>query len=252
MKRRVIQLISCSMLIALALFSCKKDKTPAVYLGYDYFPTNIGHWVIYNVDSMSYINLKWDTLTYQVKEVVDSKMGADTFRIARYKLDTATHNWVFQKYWKACLSATEALKDEDNTTFVKLIFPVKLGSTWNGGAFNAGVFWNDTAFTYNSVNTPATINSTYFDSTLTVLQYTDQYTNRLSNQYFVEQYATNVGLIYKQIIYLKASTTFIIGTDPANGMDSIWVPQDYIYLIKNNEIDQHSVLYTQTYVSSGN
>ena len=254
MKKRVIQGIYCSVLIMLALFSCKKDSKPLViYVGYDYFPVNIGHYVIYNADSMYFNGLKWDTIdTYQIREVVDSKIGADTFRIARYRRLNADSQWVFQKYWKECLSSTEAVRDEDNVTYVNLIFPVKLYSSWNGGAFNSLTSWNESGFQYDSVNAPLTLNSVYFDSTLTVSQCYNQIPNQnlISYQYFLERYATNVGLISKELINVTAYG--FTNPDPRYGIDSIFVIPDYFYLAQRNQLVQQSVVFSQTYVSSGN
>jgi len=255
----------CSVCIAALLFTaCKKDKPTGIYMGYDYFPINIGHWVIYNVDSVYLYPFKLpyqiDTDVYQVKEVIDSlytnNLGQRTAVIDKFKRLPDSVNWVYQKTYTANLSPTEALRKEDNVTYVKLIFPVTATSTWNGGAFNSGEYnsgldWDESNFQYTIVNTPATINSIAFDSTLTVLQCDNQ--NFTQYQYIVEQYATGVGLIYKQIINMVSTRIVLPPNPPPVLPDSLWTSADYIYLTPQSIILQGSLLnYTETYVSSGN
>ena len=230
-------------------------------MGYDYFPNNIGHWVIYNVDSISFnplIPAGSDTFNYQVKDVIDSfytdNTGARTQVIVRYERSNSSTPWVYQKTYTANLTTTNATRTEDGVKYVKLIFPVSLNAVWNGGAFStipSTYFqWNDTSFQYSAVNISATVGTTTFDSTLTVLQDNDN--SRLYHRLYIEQYAVNVGRIFKQIIEIDGSGSWLIGYDPNVGLDSLMVSADYIPLIKDGGLAQGSTIYTETYVSSGN
>jgi hypothetical protein len=246
MKKGTITYSLLSIVIALAFIACKKDKPINVYEGYDYFPNRVGHWVIYNVDSMYFSGFKWDTSIYQIREVIDSfytdNTGRRTQVVNRYKRMGDTGIWVYQKSWTANLTPTEALKKEDNITYAKLIFPVSTTSTWNGNAFNTSPDWE---YSYTTVNSPLTVGGTYFDSTLTVLQYADD--NSIWHKYYIEQYATNVGLIYKQ-------ETSIVANNIVFGIpDSLTIPSDFIYLLNEGRIDETNTFnYTETYVTSGN
>src|ERR1700757_476515 len=70
---------------------CKKDHPVTADAGYSYFPNNIGHYCIYDVDSTVYDDFNHDTLNYkyQVKEVIESyytdNEGRQAMRIERYK-----------------------------------------------------------------------------------------------------------------------------------------------------------------------
>jgi hypothetical protein len=243
-----------------AFTACRKDKPASLYFGYDYFPNNIGHWVEYNVDSISFrlLPIGSDTFNYQVKDVIDSfytdNTGARTQVIQRFKKATASSGWVYQKTYTANLTATEATRTEDGVKYVKLVFPVTLNSVWNGGAFStipSTYFqWNDTSFQYTVVNTPSTINGTKFDSTLTVLQ--DEENTLQYHRFYEEQYAVNVGRIYKEII--EIDSPYLVFSDPNVGLDSLLVPSDYIPLLNDipARLSQGSTLYTETYVASGN
>lgn len=253
-------------LFVLAFVACKKDKPLTIYQGYDYFPNRAGHWIIYNVDSIYVDQIKAtiDTFNYQIKEVMDSfytdNTGARTQVILRYKRTLPDSTWTYEKTYTGNLNATNATRTEDGIKYVKLTFPVSANASWNGGAFNnsAGtnaVFpdWDQTNFQYTSVNAPLYLNWQQFDSTVTVLQLFHQDFTR--DQYFVEQYAAGIGRIFKEILYVKVADSYpgVVFEDPNHpGQDSLWVQSDYWPLVKNNEIEQASIIYTETYVSSGN
>lgn len=228
--------------LSLFLFSCKKENNQGVYLGYDYFPTNVGHWIIYQCDSVYYNSFKspkagWDTINYQIREVIDSiysdNEGRPTIRIVRYKRmagDSTPWSSIVlkEKVWSGNLLSSTAQRQEDNYRYIKLIFPVNLNSQWNGNADNTLPAYN---YQYTAVNTPASIGSAHFDSTLTVLQLNNS--TFLEYQYYLEQYATNVGLVYRKVI--DYSTDTLISNPPPF-----------------TSANSGTALYTETYLSSGN
>ncbi|HET6989704.1 MAG TPA: hypothetical protein VFJ43_00195, partial [Bacteroidia bacterium] len=101
---KMVSFISRTLFVGMfALFcisSCKKDH-PVTDAGYNYFPNNIGHYCIYEVDSTVYDNFNHDTVhyRYEVKEVIESyftdNMGRQAMRVERYKrpyIDTIPYN----------------------------------------------------------------------------------------------------------------------------------------------------------------
>ena len=232
------------LLLFTIFYGCKKEQAPVIYMGYDYFPSNVGHYVIYQCDSVYYNPYssntpRFDTEIYQIKEVIDSiypdNEGRPTMRIVRYKrlnVDSATP-WssivLPEKVWSGNLLSTTAQRVEDNYRYIKLLFPVSLNATWNGNAYN--VLGTDN-YLYTSVNAPATIGTTHFDSTLTVFQLSNS--TLLQFQYYQEQYAAGVGLVYKEVI--DYSTNKLAVTIP--------IPPD--------SATSGTIYYTETYLSSGN
>jgi hypothetical protein len=185
-----------------ALYSCSKDNTttppngdPA---GYRYFPIDTGHWVTYNYDSIAIGLSGSDTFNFQVMEYIQSTFldnsGQLTERIERYIMVNDTSSWRILNVWTSNLHPNDAERVEDNVRFIKLAFPVVLGATWNGNAFNN--IYPEWDYSYTSVDQPLTIGSLSFDSTLTVLQVNNN--NLVQQQYGVEQYAKGVGMIYKE------------------------------------------------------
>lgn len=193
-----------------AIVSCTKENTVLTpNLGYTYFPVNVGHYVIYDVDSI-YKDGFSGIVThgkYQIKEVVESEFidnaGRTTYRIERYRKDTINYpDWTIYNVWTANVTPTVAERFENNVRYIKLIFPVVLGETWNGNSMNTEV---EEDYEYIEVNEALYINNLSFDSVATVLQ-ADELDNLAEPKYKEEKYATGVGLIYRKNYIITTKT----------------------------------------------
>src|ERR1017187_2571577 len=191
-------------IILVSLTSCNRDTpNPSTndIAGYRYFPIDTGHWVIYDVDSISINSINqsiYDTFSYRLKEYIPSTFinnsGNLAERIERYVWDNSLQVWNIDNVWTSNVHPQDAEKVEDNIRYIKLSFPVSLNATWNGNALNS--FYPAWNYTYTSINQPLTIGSLSFDSTITVLQIDS--VNLINNYYGIEKYATGVGMIYKE------------------------------------------------------
>lgn len=186
---------------------CTKDKsteTP-IDLGYNYFPDDVGRYIIYEVDSITQddpVNFH-DTTRYLLKEVIAATFldnsGRTTLRIERfYKIYSSTipydsMNWTGQKVWTVNRTQSTLEKKEENITYLKLVFPVREGKQWNGNAYNT---LGQKDYEIISVDQPETINNINFDSVLTVRQF--EQINIIEYRYELEKYARNIGLVFKQ------------------------------------------------------
>ena len=196
-------------LIVCGFFSCKKDKAAdAPDLGYDYYPTQKGRFVIYNCDSIVHYDVTFDTDTFvfQIKEIIDSTLtdnsGRPLYRISRYKKlqkinDSLIVNpyWAIQDVWWATKTSTTVEVVEENYRFVKLIFPTIKDKVWNGNAQNN---LGSQDYTYTEVDEPATFGTLTFQKSLSVDQ-SSSLTSILSLKKYSEKYARGVGLIYKEL-----------------------------------------------------
>lgn len=187
-------------LLFLPFSSCKKDAAVDSYIGYNYFPLNIGHEIVYDVDSIvkSGFNLgQTDTFRFQIKEVVESYFtdneGRETARLERYKRNDSSQPWVIHKVWTANLTLNSAEKKEDNITYIKLIFPPKKNRKWNGNARNEN---DEQEYKITDIHRAETINNLPFDSVITVLQADED--NIVYKKFEIEKYAVNAGLVYKE------------------------------------------------------
>ncbi|MEO8150917.1 MAG: hypothetical protein ABI723_25005 [Bacteroidia bacterium] len=226
-----MKIVSNILLVAffcLAIFSCKKENnTEAPNLGYTYFPVDVGHYIIYDVDSAQ--KSDWDHLEthsqYQIKEVIESvftdNQGRPTLRIERYRKDSLFYpDWTIYNVWSANLTATTAERFENNIRYIKLIFPIQNGKTWNGNSMNTD---EGEDYQYTGSHEHMTINNLTFDSVSTVLQ-VDDLSNFVTPKYKEEKYAAGVGLIYRKKMEFHTQ------------LDSVGKPDTLSYIIYTERI----------------
>jgi len=177
---------------------------PQDYTGYEYFGFEKGKYVIYQVDSIRYDDFLGEVLEYhyQVKEwnkelFIDSQ-GQQKMRIERFYRENEQESWQIKDVWTALLNKTRALKTEDNVTFVKLVFPIKKNSLWDGNSFNT---LQRQEYKIIQIHQPFLELDLPFDSTLTVLQ--QDFTTLIGEDYQYEIYATGVGMISKKFVSLE-------------------------------------------------
>ncbi len=224
---RMVKYLNYIFLLCIAgfcLFSCKHETIAPNDVGYGYFPSNTGHWVLYEVDSTYYDGFTHTINKYHFKinEKNEStyldNQNRPTQRIERYKKTTDTTDWFLKDVWAANLTPSTAEKVEENTRYVKLVFPIFDEQIWNGNALN---ILGAHDYKYNNVFKPYTVNGVTFDSTITVIQDIDSNNVWVKNK--VEVFAKNIGLIYKRF---KDVNKF-----PNLQHDSITSGIDYTYRI---------------------
>ncbi len=210
-----------SLFILFLLFfntACKKEVvTPPADLGYAYFPTDVGHWVLYEVDSLYYQAGVRVEKRFQLKEVVqdsyDDLEGRASISLVRYRRNFDPNTPYDQLSWDAgyAVSATRTAQNlqytEDNQTYLRLIFPPQNSKKWNGNAFNAQAAWT---YTYSDVNKASSL-AAGFDSTITVNQ-SGLNDPIINTQVGKEVYAKHVGLVYKTQTILNVQGQDTAGT----------------------------------------
>ena len=197
---------------------CKKDKLPPSDVGYDYFPNQIGKWVIYDVDSIVYNDFtnEIDSFHFQIKELIESDYvdseGRVANRLHRYKRIGAGESWSIKDVWSIVKTNKTAERLEENVNYVKLSFPAGVGGSWDGNAAN---IYDEWMYQYTDYDSQYTLGNLSFDSTLTVLQRDENL--GIEKDYYVEVYAKHVGLIYKQSIHLEQDFVDPTWTNPKKG-----------------------------------
>lgn len=212
--------VPMKMMIAIAVVvsmlpGCKKEEHDTD-IGWNYFPTEIGHWVIYEIDSTIYDDFEGDTdlYRYQVKEILESEFidnqGRPSIRVERYKrmynpnVPYDSIPWYLARVWSFTRTNSAGEKMEENQRFIRLSFPINDGVRWDGNVYNQIGTWN---YKYKDVDEAFTIGSFAFDSTLTVEQKND--VNWLEHRAYSERYAKNVGLIEKNVIDVRDDTIIV-------------------------------------------
>jgi len=203
------------LLLGLSAVACK-TKNAEVNFGYEYFPAKLGSWVSYQVDSISHEPGNFsDTVTYQIKEVLESSFtddeGRPAIRIERFYRSNSNESWWLKDVWKVIFTANKIEKVEENVRYVRLVFPIRDDQYWDGNALNTQDAWN---YSYRSFGTAFQSGSNVFSETAEVDQ--QGYNNLIEKQVGLEVYAKEIGLIHKSVIDLQTKFEYSINPIAAN------------------------------------
>jgi hypothetical protein len=215
--------------VVLAIQSCKKQTDTVVTAQLnEYFPLFTGKYIHYLLDSTRYVAFgqKDTTVYYDAKDVVDAKItdneGRPSYRVIRYLRDVASTDeadYTPSLTYMVTPGRETVEVSENNLRYQKLKLPVTEGFNWHGNSYLPATpfyslyqFSNDEDidlwdYTYEGVNQSAVIGDNVYDSVVSVVQVADssnvpiEFPEGLAyRNYWIEQYAKNIGLIYKEIV----------------------------------------------------
>ena len=207
------------------VFSCSKEKETTTDLGYSYAGLELGKYVVYDVDSIFYDDFtsSSDTTIFKLKEIVAESYidleGEEAFVIHRYKKYHDTLSWVLTDVWNAKRTNTNYQKVEENIRFVKLVFPVRQNSQWNGNSMNNNI---SQTYQYTVVDNSETVGITALNDVLTVTQDDDQ-TNLIHPVLYEEKFAKGIGMVYKRSMDLERNNL----SSPWRGLDVTYTLSSY-------------------------
>jgi len=212
-------------------YSCKKKSSDKPFLGFGYFPVEKGNFIIYQLDSFYYNDFTGgiDTFRFEVKEKISDVFldaeNRNTARIERFYRKSNSDEWVIQDVWTANLTPSTAEKTEENQRFVKLTFPLKSNSVWDGNRFNTQGNQN---YKVEKIHQSMTLNSIPFDSVAMILQKADS--NLIRKDWSREIYANKIGLVYKRFISVEDRDSIVDYTKPLNQRVDFGFDYTYTYL----------------------
>ncbi len=192
------------------------DPEPADESQLEYFPLQIGKYIIYQVDSIVYDfatggGTVLDSSRTFVKEITTDTLRDQTgqlvFAIERYERKNDSEPWVLKSISSAARTATQAIRTEDNFRFLKLIFPLDRRSEWDGNIWVdetreieiAGermrpfANWN---YEVDSIDVQAFVGQFAFDSTLLVTEADDK--NIIERRLSRVRYAKHIGVVWRE------------------------------------------------------
>jgi hypothetical protein len=204
---RIVNIIF-AVIFSVSLLSCKKKPDPTLTdLGYNYFPINEGDYLLYDVVDSSFQGTdmtKAIVTRYQLKEEIHEPVTvADESRnqIYLYYRPTGTDwNDYPDSNWTEFTSNARAVRIENNVRFVKLVFPLQVGKSWDGNISDTIRDAQD-YYTMKNVKRSFSYDSLNYSSTVSIVQFDNS--SALDDNYSVEVYAEDRGLVYKEIKIYK-------------------------------------------------
>lgn len=193
-----------SAFVGMVLFvACKKEEVTEPDLGYGYFPTKVGTWVEYQVDSL------WrddpssvrDSVSYRLREKIvqhyNDLEGRPCQMIHRF-VQNEEGEWVIRDVWTSTVDAYRAEKSEENYRKLKLSFPVRNARKWDMNALGTSAVNNpaendEFMVGYEKVDQPW--NNAYLSFSKTVLVKNTVPANFVVKRDFEERYADGVGMV---------------------------------------------------------
>jgi hypothetical protein len=212
----VKKLLTITLLFGTALSGCYKEDLNLPEIGYDYFPTELGKFVEYRVDSIwqddvigqiGFAEAHYFLHDLNESSFVDEE-GRPAVRVERSWKQTQQAEYEIKDVWSRTRTSRIAEQNEENVVFIKHNFPVKEGKVWDGNSKNtleslqefyglASIpeVWE---YEYQNIHEPYTVNGFTFDSTITVMQLDRPAIFGLS-MFAQEIYAKDIGLVHKQV-----------------------------------------------------
>lgn len=212
-----MRIFSVFVIFMLLVSGCSKTSEQEWDHFYNYFPATEGHWVIYQVDSVAY-NKLLDTVihySYFVRETIGESFtdlsGQQWQRIDHEIRHDSSSAWLINAAYAQTLGKRTAERTENNLRFIKLIFPFRTQTYWQGNSyinyqdiFNCN-FYGDWNYQYKELFVERTVNVHTFDSVVVVQQVADS--GLICKSLAVEMYAPGIGLIHKRVERLTTQNT---------------------------------------------
>lgn len=190
--------------------ACEESEAPnAKFSGPGYLPLAVGNYWTYQMDQIDYLVLGNDTSSYELRELISDSLvatsGEVTYLISRQRRNPANQEWRTDSIWSVRKNQQQVVVTENGRSFVKLVFPVMEGQTWDGNAFNnLGV----TTFSYETVLTPDILSTAFGSDTISAIR--TVLSNLVSPIVGTDQrseiYVNGIGLVQKDLNVINLCT----------------------------------------------
>jgi hypothetical protein len=199
-KKRLVSSLAGSLILMIPILflsnSCKKEE--AFDMGYDYFPQNEGHYVIYSVREVyvdKQVELR-DTFDYFIKTEIGAEITDNSGRTARefnrYYGPSATGPWTIHDVWTTIIDGARGELVEENNRVIKMVFAPDEEDEWNMNTYNT---LDPLDCYYSNIHQPYILGNASFPTTVTVEQ--EEFTSYIDSRRKYEVYAKGIGLVHK-------------------------------------------------------
>lgn len=197
-------------LLALFFQGCEESEAPNIDLsGSGYYPLEVGNFWTYQMEQIDYLVLGNDTSSYQLRELISDSLvsasGEVTYLISRQLWEETSQQWLTDSIWSVRKNSQLVVVTENGRPFVKLVFPVTVGESWDGNAFNNQGFQQ---FNYGALE-PDEIESILLDQDTSVVAKTilnDQIDPIVGTDQRSEIYVNGIGLVQKDLYVINLCT----------------------------------------------
>lgn len=199
-------------LLIMMLASCNESQIvdPST-LGYDYYPVEVGQYRIYDIEEIQFRITGFDTAVYQLRETIfDSIVSVDqtTYLIRRDIRMTELDEWESDSIWTVTPTNLYVAVAENNIPFIKLTFPVRVGSEWDGNSLNAR---GSQTYYYETVSESQVESVPLVDQMRVIIEDIPENTTGIDLR--SEIYARNIGLVEKNYLTQVKCTSGSCGDD---------------------------------------
>ncbi|MBK8955010.1 MAG: hypothetical protein IPM34_05575 [Saprospiraceae bacterium] len=207
-------------------FQCKEEDPEVLdsaFFGYDYYPLGLGKSWVYQIDSIVYhlrSAVVIDTsISFMKEEVMDTFLDVSQnliYRIDVYHSGDTTKGWELTGNFYVENNSLLLHKREQGFNFVRLVFPVQRGRSWNGNVYvhprSVLQIQGETLepfenwyYHYEYADKSDTILGYLYPSTCKVTEVDDE--NIIQKRYSIAKYARGSGMIYKEQWILDTQNT---------------------------------------------
>lgn len=211
--------LSLLVVMLALLLACKKDETSAYLIPEGYYPHEISYQWVYKMDSTTFDVsaqgvVKKQTISYIRESILDTftdGTGTLAYIIGRENSPNPDGPWNTAGQDILQITPGGIEKVENNLRFLKLKFPIRTGYTWNGTQYidtrqkiiiegEPLELYKNWLSTYLEIDGERRLDNSEYAHVLT-LQLADS-ESKIELREGFEQYAHEVGLIYKEMYIL--------------------------------------------------
>ena len=215
------QFFPYQILLLVFVVSCNKQTVEDfdVDFGYDYFPLEVGKYLIYESDSIIYDPIAEGTevlitktfVKEAITDTVVDNSGNTWYRVERSDRKDPEDSWVLKRILWLSRTESQALRNEDNLRFISMIFPAQEGVQWDGNAFfdetliipvagESVEMYKSWSYEILSVGAAFEEEGLSFPDVIEVSMADNE--NLIERRFAREAYARGIGLVFRELLIL--------------------------------------------------
>src|ERR1043165_7581736 len=211
-------------ILSITIFSCKKPVDNTISAANQYYPLEIGRYVVYDVDSTIWTTFdcsnnerrSYCQMMYTVADTFRDDQDRLSHRIEVRTRKADTTQWDVHSVFYATLTPASIEVVQSNYRFIKMVFPIEDGVNWKGNTYIPAadadnMNYTEWTYIYSGKEKEYFNGKATFAKTVTVdevdmgVNYqTDDSVSAASyadRTYAQEVYGYNIGMIYRKITH---------------------------------------------------